>query len=53
MHWKTGHELTVWAIRKGREFDEPVYKLQGLYGVKLKGDYTGEDLAAMGYMVVE
>jgi len=34
---------------RGREFDEPVYYLQGLYGIKLKQSYTGEQLASAGY----
>lgn len=53
VHWKTGHELKVIAVTKGVEFDEPVYKLEGRYGAKLKGNYTGEDLAKLGYMLVE
>lgn len=53
VHWKTGHELTVRAVMEGSEFDEPVYKLEGRYTAKLKGNYTGEDLAKLGYIVVE
>ena len=52
-HHKTGHQIKVNAVRKGEDFDEPIYKLEGIYGTRLKNDYTGEDLARMGYMVVE
>jgi len=43
----------VIKVGKGREFDEPVYYLQGMYGAKLKKAYTGEDLAGIGYRLKE
>ena len=39
----------VIRVGKGTEFDEPVYYLSGVYGVKLRNAYTGEELASMGY----
>ncbi|MEK9137384.1 MAG: hypothetical protein AAB393_09695 [Bacteroidota bacterium] len=41
--------LTVIKVGQGKEFYEPVYYLQGLYGVKIRQPYTGEALAALGY----
>ena len=40
--------FTVFRVGEGREMDEPVYYLQGMYGVHLKRPYTGEELAKMG-----
>ena len=45
--------FTVIKVGQGKEFDEPVYYLQGLYGVKLKKSYTGEELAGLGYCLKE
>ena len=42
-------EFTVIKVGKGAEFDEPVYFLSGMYGVKLTKAYTGEELSTMGY----
>ena len=41
--------FTVIRVGTGTEFDEPVYYLQGRYGIKLTNSYTGEELASMGY----
>ena len=41
--------LTVIKVGKGAEFDEPVYYLRGMYGVKIRQPYTGEALAALEY----
>ena len=48
---KTGHTMRVFQVNQGALFEEPVYKLQGMYGVKLKETYTREELAGMGYML--
>ena len=45
--------LGHFRVVKGEEFDEPVYYLQGMYGVKLKQAYAGEELAAFGFKVEE
>lgn len=45
--------FTVIKVGQGKEFDEPVYYLQGLYGVKLKKPYTCEELAGLGYHLKE
>ena len=42
-------EFTVIKVGKGKEFDAPVYYLSGMYGVKLKRAYAGEELSALGY----
>ena len=49
----TEHVLIVIRVGKGQEFDEPIYYLRGLYGVKLKLGYNGEELAEMGYEIRE
>lgn len=48
---KTGHRLRVFQVKQGVKFDEPTYRLEGKFGVKLKTLYTGEQLAGMGYIV--
>ena len=45
--------LTVRKVGQGEEFDEPVYYLAGKYGTKLKKSYTGEELASLGYTLLE
>ncbi|MCG2661283.1 MAG: hypothetical protein L6437_13685 [Kiritimatiellae bacterium] len=45
--------FTVIKVGRGNEFDEPVYYLQGMYGVKLKQPYNGEELASLGYRLKE
>ena len=47
------NDFTVVKVGRGKEFDEPVYFLSGMYGVKLKRPYTGEILAGMGYRLKE
>lgn len=42
-------EFTVAKVGNGKEFDEPVYYLVGMYGVKLTKAYAGEELSMMGY----
>ena len=51
---KTGRDgqitrVTVIRVGDGREFDEPVYYLQGMYGVKLKQPYSGDELSNQGF----
>jgi len=46
-------EFTVIKVGKGTEFDEPVYFLSGMYGVKLRKAYTGEELSTLGYGLKE
>ena len=46
-------EFTVVKVGKGTEFHEPVYFLSGLYGIKLKKAYAGEELSTMGYRIKE
>ena len=46
-------EFTVVKVGKGTEFDEPVYFLSGMYGVKLRKAYTGEELSNLGYRLKE
>lgn len=43
--------FTISKVGRGIDFDEPVYRLTGKYGVTLKNTYTGEELARMGYVV--
>ena len=43
------HTLTVIRVGKGKEFDEPVYYLRGMYGVKTKRPFALEELASAGY----
>jgi len=50
---ETHHELRVARVVKGVEYEEPLYVLSGLYGVRLTNKYTGEDLANQGYELVE
>jgi hypothetical protein len=50
---KLGEKTTV-TVRKvghGIEFDEPVYYLEGRFGVRLKQAYAGEELAEAGYIL--
>jgi hypothetical protein len=46
-----GNTVTVCQVKRGTEFDEPVYRLVGPLGVKLRNWYTGEELARWGYRV--
>jgi len=48
-----GKVLVVARRRNGDEYDEPIYRLRGMYGVILRNKYTGEQLAGEGWQLLE